>query len=79
MNELHALQDAGKLTLVLTLTGDSANWNYARGRAGREHLAGLIEQDTLCFVCGPPAMVADIPTACESLGVTTDRIRTERW
>jgi ferredoxin-NADP reductase len=79
VNELHALQDAGKLTLVLTLTGDSAGWKHARGRAGREHLAGLIEPDTLCFVCGPPAMVADIPTACESLGVTPDRIRTERW
>ena len=79
VNEFHALQDAGKLTLVLTLTGDSPEWNYSRGRAGRDHLAGLIERDTLCFVCGPPSMVADIPTACESLGVTSDRIRTERW
>ena len=79
VNEFHALQDAGKLTLVLTLTGESPDWNYSRGRAGREHLAGLIEQDSLCFVCGPPAMVADIPTACEALGMQPERIRTERW
>ena len=61
LDELHALQDAGKLTLILTLTGDANDWTHARGRAGREHLAGLIERDTLCFVCGPPSMVADIP------------------
>jgi len=79
VNELHALQDAGKLTLVLTLTGEAADWTLSRGRAGREHLAGHIERDTLCFICGPPAMVADIPAACMSLGVTPDRIRTERW
>ena len=79
VNEFHALQDAGKLTLILTLTGESSAWTHSRGRAGRDHLAGLIERDTLCFVCGPPSMVADIPTACESLGVTSDRIRTERW
>ena len=79
VNEFHALQDAGRLTLVLTLTGDSADWNYARGRAGRDHLAGLLSHDTLCFVCGPPSMVTDVPAALESLGISPAHVRTERW
>ena len=72
-------QDAGRLTLVLTLTGEATGWNYSRGRAGREHLAGLLADDSVCFVCGPPSMVTEIPSALELLGVAADRIRTERW
>ena len=34
---------------------------------------------TTAFICGPPAMVTDLPSALESLGVSRDRVITERW
>jgi ferredoxin-NADP reductase len=79
VNEFHALQDAGKLTLILTLTGDAADWSHARGRAGRGHLEGLMVPEMLYFVCGPPSMVAEIPEALQALGASDHQIRTERW
>ena len=79
VNEFHALQDAGKLTLILTLTGDTPEWRHARGRASRDHLATLLAPEMLYFVCGPPAMVSELPSMLTGLGVRDDQIRTERW
>lgn len=51
-----------------------------RGRFNGVDLAPLIhERETLCFVCGPPALVEEIPKALEALGVPRSRIRTEEW
>ena len=79
VNEFHALQDAGKLTLILTLTGSALEWQHARGRASRDQLAGLLAPDMLYFVCGPPAMVAEVPAMLVDLGVKDEQIRIERW
>lgn len=79
VNEFHALQDAGKLTLILTLTGSAVEWRHSRGRANRDQLAGLLAPDMLYFVCGPPAMVSEVPTMLTGLGVRDDQIRIERW
>ena len=79
VNEFHALQDAGKLTLILTLTGSALEWRHARGRASRDQLATLLAPDMLYFVCGPPAMVSEVPAMLTTLGVNDDQIRTERW
>ena len=79
VNEFHALQDAGKLTLILTLTGNALEWQHARGRASRDQLAALIAPEMLYFVCGPPAMVAEVPAMLVDLGVKDEQIRIERW
>jgi ferredoxin-NADP reductase len=77
--ELRALDDAGRIALTLTLTGDAADWRHARGRAGADHLAALATPRTLCFICGPPSMVTDVPQALMTLGVPREHVRTEDW
>ena len=79
LDEFRALDDQGRIALTLTLTGDASDWRHARGRAGVEHLAGLATADALCFVCGPPAMVTELPRALMSMGVPRNQIRTEGW
>ena len=77
--ELQELARGGQLGLTLTLTGQADDWLHARGRAGITHLSEHVHPGVIAFVCGPPAMVKDVPVALESLGVTRDRIRTENW
>jgi ferredoxin-NADP reductase len=79
LTELRALSADGKLKLKLTLTGDAADWSHARGRAGAGHFADDLAASTVAFVCGPPAMVTEVPAALASLGVPRDRIITENW
>jgi ferredoxin-NADP reductase len=77
--ELRGLADEGALALTLTLTGQAEDWTHARGRTGAAHLSDLVTPQTLAFVCGPPAMVADLPAALVSLGLPRERVRTEDW
>lgn len=79
LEELRGLQEEGSLDLTLTLTGDASEWRHARGRAGAEHFVELATPRTLCFVCGPPSMVTELPEALKNLGVPADQIRTEDW
>ena len=79
LDEFRDLAEQGRLELTLTLTGDSADWRHARGRAGAAHLESLATSGTLCFICGPPAMVTDVPATLKSLGVPQAQIRTEGW
>jgi ferredoxin-NADP reductase len=78
-DELRALQAAGAIALTLTLTGEAADWAHARGRTGPAHLDRLVSPDTLCYICGPPSMVTDLPVALTALGVRREQIRTEDW
>ena len=34
---------------------------------------------TLCFICGPPALVAEMSALLEELGIARGRIRVEEW
>ncbi len=77
--EFRALADKGKVDLTLTLTGDAKDWRHARGRTGDRHLAELATPRTLCFVCGPPSMVTDVPQALMRLGIPRTQIVTEDW
>jgi NAD(P)H-flavin reductase len=77
--ELKALEDRGRLSMSLTVTGPADDWAYARGRAGALHLAEHIRPGIVAFVCGPPAMVTEVPAVLESLGVSRNRIRTQNW
>ena len=43
-------------------------------------LTPLVEDPaTLCFVCGPAAMVSDVPLMLQALGNRSNRIRLEDW
>ena len=79
LDELRNLDASGKLDLTLTLTGDAKEWRHARGRAGDRHLADLATPRTLCFICGPPSMVTDVPQALMRLGIPREQICTEDW
>jgi ferredoxin-NADP reductase len=76
--ELRSLADQGRIELQLRVTREADEWRGTRGRIGRSDLRPLVHgQATLCFVCGPPALVQEIPQLLEELGVPRRRIKTE--
>jgi ferredoxin-NADP reductase len=81
-SELRELAARRLIELQLCVTRDTADQRFAgmRGRIGREQLAPMVHgRETLCFVCGPPALVQEIPRMLDELGVPRTRIRTEEW
>ena len=55
-------------------------WSGDRGRIGRSHLEELLhDRESLCFVCGPRALVHDMPRLLAEIGVAPERIRVEEW
>jgi ferredoxin-NADP reductase len=80
-DELQSLAAAGEIDLTLTVTRDvSDDWTGARGRVSAAALARLVHDPaTLCFICGPPALVDETPKALAELGVPAERIRREEW
>lgn len=81
VKELRAMARRGDVELTLTATRESpVRWRGSRGRITADQLQPLIdERVTLCFVCGPAAMVRDVPEALDSLGIARGRIRVEEW
>jgi NAD(P)H-flavin reductase len=80
--ELLALARDGSIEFTQTVTRDAAvgDWAGARGRIRREGLEALVHDPaTLCFVCGPPPLVADVPRLLEELSVPREKIRIEEW
>jgi NAD(P)H-flavin reductase len=80
--ELRELASRERIELQLCVTRDTTDERFAgmRGRIGRDQLAPLVHGgETLCFVCGPPALVEDIPRTLEELGLDRTRIKTEEW
>jgi NAD(P)H-flavin reductase len=79
--ELRGLAAEGRIELRLAVTRDVPDhWDGRRGRFSADDLAPLVHgSETLCFVCGPPALVEDIPQVLGELGVAKERIRTEEW
>ncbi len=80
-DELRALAAEGAIELQMTVTRDTTNgWTGPTGRIGRSDLAPLVhDQATLCFVCGPPALVEDMPRLLADLGVPGERVKVEEW
>ena len=78
-DELRVLADGGRIELRRTITRSNASdWSGARGRLTRSTLAELVHDPaTLCFVCGPPALVEEVPRLLEEIGIARERIRTE--
>ena len=79
--ELRELAAKGLIELRQTITREAGQeWAGARGRIGPDVLRPLIHAAaTLCFVCGPPALVHDVPKLLGELGVAPERIRIEEW
>ena len=79
--ELRALARAGEIELRQTVTrAADAEWAGPRGRLNRAALQELVHDPaTLCFVCGPPALVDEIPTILTDLGIPRTRVRVEAW
>lgn len=81
MTELHAHAQEGRIELHQTVTRDDEGWHGGRGRIGRTHFEAVLHDpaDTLCFVCGPTAMVSEAVATLLHLGVDRAAIRTEQW
>ena len=79
--DLRRERKLGRVELMLTATREvPPRWRGDRGRITSAHLARLIRTpETLCFVCGPAAMVDDVPRMLVALGVDPERIRIEEW
>jgi len=78
-NELRAFADAGRIELRQTVTrSTAADWTGVRGRLTRDTLLDLVHDPaTLCFVCGPPSLVDEVPRLLEAMGIARTRIRIE--
>jgi ferredoxin-NADP reductase len=79
--ELRGMARRGEIDLALTTTREiPERWRGARGRITADQLAVLVDDPaTLAFVCGPSAMVADVPPMLRRLGIGEERIRVEKW
>ena len=79
--ELRALARAGEIELRQTVTRTTdTDWTGPRGRLKRDALEELVHDPaTLCFVCGPPALVDEMPKILADLGIPRERIKIEEW
>jgi len=79
--ELRRYAREGRLQLALTATREAPpGWRAGRGRITPARLMPLIDTpETLCFVCGPAAMVDEVPRMLRERGVDPKRIRLEEW
>ena len=80
-DELERLARRRLIQLHLAVTGEAATaWGGIRGRIAKEALErALPSKDTVCYLCGPPAMVEDVPPLLRQLGVPSSQVRTEEW
>jgi len=79
--ELRRLATARRIELVLRATRRApAGWRGDRGRPDTSLLRALIQSPaTLCFLCGPPGLVAGAASRLRRIGIAAKRIRMEKW
>ena len=79
--ELRGMARRQEIGLSLTATREmTPRWRGDRGRIVAAQLLGLVEDPaTLCFVCGPASMVAEVPLLLRELGIDRNRILLEDW
>ncbi len=77
--EMRELAQSGRVVLRETVTRENASvWTGARGRFTQREIAETVEgRPTLCFVCGPPALVRDVTGWLRQIGVPETRILAE--
>lgn len=81
LRELRGMARRGCLELTLTATREcTPKWRGGRGRITAAQIAPLVDDPaTLCFICGPSAMVDEVPVILRDLGIARNRIRLEEW
>ena len=81
MQEFRRLEDEGRIDFRHTVTRTATNgWTGRQGRIDVSFLEDLIAPgETLCFLCGPPALVGEIPPQLKRLGVREEQIKMEQW
>jgi NAD(P)H-flavin reductase len=81
IEEFQQLEDEGRIDFRHTVTrAASEGWTGRQGRIDVTCLEDLIVPgETLCFLCGPPALVGEIPPQLKQMGVRDDQIRMEQW
>ncbi len=80
--EFRRMAAEGTIELRMTVTRDvgPGSWTGTRGRITRAELEPLVHDgQTLCFVCGPPTLVDEMPKLLQKLGVSPEHVRTEGW
>jgi len=80
-SELRVLaQNSGLHYYATTTRHTGEGWSGGRTRIDRALLAQCVtDPATLCFVCGPEALVHEVPRILRELGVADERIRVEEW
>ncbi|MBI3264768.1 MAG: hypothetical protein HYZ58_16710 [Acidobacteria bacterium] len=81
IEELQHLAGGDRIKLQRTVTRSGADdWAEGRGRLGLDQLGAMIPSpETLCFLCGPPALLRHAEPLLRQLGIAERRIRMERW
>lgn len=80
-SELRGLARQSLIGMRLHCTREAPKrWLGERGRITPAHIALLVEdRSTLCYVCGPAAMVEDMPLMLRRAGVPPRNIMLEQW
>jgi CDP-4-dehydro-6-deoxyglucose reductase/3-phenylpropionate/trans-cinnamate dioxygenase ferredoxin reductase subunit len=82
-DEWRELARQGRIEFRQTVTREATSpedWGGTHGRIGQADLAPFVHDPaTLCFICGPPALVDEMPKILEGLGVPRSRIKIEEW
>jgi NAD(P)H-flavin reductase len=81
LDELAQLAAEGRIGFHHTVTrGAAEGWTGRQGRIDGSLLQSLIRPgETLCFLCGPPALVAGMPQLLKELGVADRQVLLEQW
>ena len=79
--EFERLNKEGRITFRHTVTRNASDgWTGHQGRIDASALKDMVDAGhTICFVCGPPALVGEIRPQLEQLGVGNEQIRMEQW
>jgi NAD(P)H-flavin reductase len=80
-DELTELARLGRIRYWKTATRETQpTWEGGQGRISRAQLEAFVDgPDTLCFICGPEALVHEVPRMLDELGIPTAQIRVEEW
>jgi NAD(P)H-flavin reductase len=79
-SELEAMASAGRIAVMFTVTRPEGDWNGRRGRIDEALLAeALPGANAICLICGPPALVSSVTELLVQLGVSRERVLTERY
>jgi ferredoxin-NADP reductase len=83
LSELRGMVRRGHIELRLHATREASaetTLRCERGRITPEHLKPLVNGgQTLGFICGPAAMVEDVPVMLQQLGVPLENVKLEKW